>query len=255
METAEFGQRVATPYGVMENQVITDEKWQFNQVPIIGATITGWKFVHIMFNSVKFVSCKFLGCSFYFCNFENVRFIDCTFDTDCTLDSVVFDGEVTKSQMYFTVVSSLLLFGSDKNIIQPTIFEHSLFQPSGFVPPDGSSKSGLSRQLEPVVPAGDLIVYKKLANDKIATLLIPARYTRTRAFGNKFRATKAKVLNIQYKNGVPCERGVSIINNAFEYVVGGWVKPTRKFERNWWEECASGIHFFLTRKEAEAFNL
>ena len=36
----------------------------------------------------------------------------------------------------------------------------------------------------------------------------------------------------------------------FAYTVGETVVPEKPFEKNRWEECASGIHFFINRQEA-----
>lgn len=35
------------------------------------------------------------------------------------------------------------------------------------------------------------------------------------------------------------------------YEVGKIVKPKEKFDENRWNECSSGIHFFITKEEAE----
>ena len=36
----------------------------------------------------------------------------------------------------------------------------------------------------------------------------------------------------------------------FEYIVGETVEPREPFNENRYEECASGIHFFIDRQEA-----
>jgi hypothetical protein len=47
------------------------------------------------------------------------------------------------------------------------------------------------------------------------------------------------------------ETAFSNHNYSFEYKVGEIVKPVEKFNEDWSNECASGIHFYITRLEAE----
>jgi len=43
-----------------------------------------------------------------------------------------------------------------------------------------------------------------------------------------------------------------MFDTKFEYKVGEVVMPS-SFDEDPWLECGSGIHFFLTRTEAEAY--
>ena len=47
---------------------------------------------------------------------------------------------------------------------------------------------------------------------------------------------------------------VSGHDSAFVYRVGETVSVPN-LDRNWQEECAPGVHFFITRAEAEAYQL
>jgi hypothetical protein len=91
---------------------------------------------------------------------------------------------------------------------------------------------------------GDLIGYKKLADGTICKLKIPADAKRSNSTGRKCRAEYAIVLEGE---------GVSEHDWTFTYKVGETVSPTKPFCEDRWEECASGIHFFLTKEEAEAY--
>jgi hypothetical protein len=101
-----------------------------------------------------------------------------------------------------------------------------------------------------IVPDGDLVVYKQLANGSIATLKIPASARRSNATGRKCRAEYAEVLAIQDKEGGAIESDVSWYDSNFVYRVGETVHPHEWCEDRW-QECAGGIHFYLTRYEAE----
>src|SRR5208337_4512296 len=93
-----------------------------------------------------------------------------------------------------------------------------------------------------VAGEGDLIVYKKLQDSIICKLLIPAAAKRSNATGRKCRAEYAIVLGGE---------GVSQYDASFVYKVGETVQPREPFDEDRWNECASGIHFFVTRREAE----
>jgi hypothetical protein len=93
-----------------------------------------------------------------------------------------------------------------------------------------------------ICPEGDLIGYKKLRDQIICKLKIPASAKRSNAAGRKCRAEYAIVLEGE---------GYSIYNREFEYRIGETVCPTESFCEDRWTECASGIHFYLTPEEAK----
>jgi hypothetical protein len=100
-----------------------------------------------------------------------------------------------------------------------------------------------------VVPSeGDIIVYKKL-REGVCKLKIPAEAKRLNATGRKCRAEFAQVLELPEG----CTVGHSLHDSSFEYTVGCIVKPKEPFCEDRWNECSSGIHFFVTRKEAEDY--
>lgn len=81
----------------------------------------------------------------------------------------------------------------------------------------------------------------------IVKLRIPESAKRSHAFGRKCRAEFADVLEV-----IGAEIGISSYDNKIEYRVGQRVTPD-EFNENWQEECSSGIHFFITRIEAEKY--
>ena len=97
---------------------------------------------------------------------------------------------------------------------------------------------------------GSFIGYKKAAG-KIVMLEICADAKRSSATSRKCRCSKAKVLSITNLDG--SESGLSGIgsdyNKNFIYHIGETVEVP-DFDDNRWNECAPGIHFFITREEA-----
>ena len=96
---------------------------------------------------------------------------------------------------------------------------------------------------------GSFIGYKKAGCGEIVTLEISEDAKRSSAYGRKCRCSKAKVLSIVDLKGNDVERAYSGFNSDFEYIVGQIVE-VNDFDENRWEECSTGIHFFITRQEA-----
>ena len=97
---------------------------------------------------------------------------------------------------------------------------------------------------------GSFIGYKKAA-DKIIMLEICVDAKRSSATSRKCRCSKAKVLAITNLDG--SESGLSEIESDYDedfiYCVGETVEVS-DFDDDRWNECAAGIHFFITRDEA-----
>ena len=89
--------------------------------------------------------------------------------------------------------------------------------------------------------------YKKANNNKIITLEIPIGAKVFSINNDKRRTNKAKVIDMQGETELS-----SWYNTNFKYHVGDEIEIT-DFDENYNVECAEGVHFFLTRKEAEFF--
>ena len=96
---------------------------------------------------------------------------------------------------------------------------------------------------------GAYTAFKK-ASGLIVELEIPADAMRSSATSRKCRASKAIVLSITDIEGNPAGDSVaSDYDPNFVYRVGETVSVDN-FDANRWNECAPGIHHFITRGEA-----
>ena len=97
---------------------------------------------------------------------------------------------------------------------------------------------------------GSFIGYKK-ARGLIVELEILSDAKRVSATGRKCRCDKAKVLSIQNIDGTPSvlTSVASDRDSKFIYKVGEIV-TVYDFDENRWNECSTGIHFFINRQEA-----
>jgi len=98
---------------------------------------------------------------------------------------------------------------------------------------------------------GSFIGFKKARGEYIVTLEIPEDAKRLSATSWKCRCNKAKVLDIQSIDGsAPKVNEVaSYYDKSFIYRVGETVF-VNDFDEDRWNECSTGIHFFINREEA-----
>lgn len=121
----------------------------------------------------------------------------------------------------------------------------------------GANLSELTVAQTSILPdEGDIIGWKKAITldgaPIIVKLLIPADAQRSNATGRKCRASTARVLDLQDKQGnslPPDTTAYSSYDLDFTYQKGETVH-VEDFDTNRWDECATGIHFFITRIEA-----
>ena len=105
-----------------------------------------------------------------------------------------------------------------------------------------------------IVGEGDVIGWKKCRDGMLVKLMIPADAKRHNATGRKCRAEFADVLEIidlNDKRKKPTQ-AISQHDESVIYEVGKRMVP-HHYEPNRFEECAGGIHFFITKIEAENY--
>ena len=99
-----------------------------------------------------------------------------------------------------------------------------------------------------IVPQEGEVICWKRAGDAIVKLRVPPEAKRSNATGRKCRAEFVEVLAIEgAEEAFTCQHGPLTHYHVGETVrADGW-------DENRWNECSHGIHFFLTREEAEAW--
>jgi Family of unknown function (DUF5758)/Pentapeptide repeats (8 copies) len=100
-----------------------------------------------------------------------------------------------------------------------------------------------------IVPqTGQFIGWKKCRDSVLVKLMIGKNAKRSSATGRKCRAEYVKVLEV-----IGAEVGISIHRSSVSYRKDAIVRCD-KWNENRFEECGGGIHFFLSREEAEAYS-
>jgi hypothetical protein len=105
-----------------------------------------------------------------------------------------------------------------------------------------------------ILPEGSIIGWKKCREGRIVRLLVPTDAKRSHAFGRKCRAEFVRVLDVFNKDGSAAEIAVSDKDERTKYTKGAAVRCD-KWCDDYTQECAGGIHFFITRIEAENYCL
>ena len=97
---------------------------------------------------------------------------------------------------------------------------------------------------------GAFTAWKKVNNEYLVKIQIPEDARRLSATSRKCRCDKAMVLDITSLDGE--EHYDEVTNNNYKetvYKVGEMVYPD-SFDENRWNECSTGIHFFINKEEA-----
>ena len=101
--------------------------------------------------------------------------------------------------------------------------------------------------------SGQFIAWKKGADNHIIKLSIPSSAKRTSSLvGRKCRCDLAMVLAIFGVDGNKAKSCGGWRSSEFIYTVGEYVEAD-SYDGDIRVECSHGIHFFITRAEAEAF--
>ena len=113
---------------------------------------------------------------------------------------------------------------------------------------DANNLSDIAAAKASIVPEhGQFTGWKKCRNGILVKLVVGKKAKRSNATGRKCRAEYVKVIEV-----VGAEVGISQHDSKTEYRAGTIVRCD-KWEENRWIECGGGIHFFLTRIEAQNY--
>lgn len=98
-----------------------------------------------------------------------------------------------------------------------------------------------------ILPDGEITGWKKLQGGIVCELLIPRESVKVcTPIGRKCRTNRALVVSLS--SGTV---GFSQYDSGFTYEVGQWVETT--LDKDFRVECSTGIHFFITKEEAENY--
>ena len=217
---------------------------------------TGYDLSHACFYGSTLINCTFSRNFMKSTDFRACVFLDCKFD-----DVVIEHARFSNAELINTSIKSSSIYLSE---FCGSIFDNVDFRYSDIDFASCSFNGSKIRKIvnAPYIPlacpeSGAFVGWKKCkaANSDdhvIVKLLIPENAHRSSAFGRKCRASEVKVLAIQdmHGNDRPDIIAQSMFDFSTFYKVGEIVKTRTPFCEDRFEECASGIHFFTSRREA-----
>ena len=230
-----------------------------------------FNFSQVTFKNVKaeyatFENCKFNDANFDECNFKRADFEDCEFVSCETDDDVNFYGAGFEKCNF----NEAHLFGAN--------FSEACFDNCTFINANLDSADFRNAEFEKCdltdirydeltagialacPEQGPFVAFKKAhlySGDRcIVKLYVPADALRSSATSRKCRVSKAKVVAVyKIENGIYTsvkQNAYSNRTDSFAYKIGSIVS-VKNFDTNRWNECSSGIHCFITMKEAELY--
>ena len=115
-------------------------------------------------------------------------------------------------------------------------------------------ENSIAAQRLSIVPSEGVFIGWKKANGFLVKLRILASAQRCNATGRKCRASKVRVLEVwcgNTKMGEEFQGAFTQVHGPKTYYIVGDIVVPDKWDPCRWNECSNGIHFFMTRKEAE----
>ncbi|KRK65338.1 pentapeptide repeat-containing protein [Companilactobacillus tucceti DSM 20183] len=190
------------------------------------------------YNNVRFKNVDFSNADLDGIDLDNCLFVNCNFSHASLKNASLIGADLRGCDMSYSDISGANMF-------------HSMLEDAdltGIVSNDATQYFRLH-----CPEKGAFLGYKKCFDYRIVKLLIPADAKRTSATANSCRCDKAKVMTIDdmYTDDI-YQDAISYVDPNFVYRVGHMV-VAKNFNPNRWDDSTGGIHFWMTRKEAEGY--
>lgn len=221
-------------------------------------------FENVTANYVTFSDCKFSKCHFD----EDCKFISADFN-DCDLSEVEMNNGVTFAGASFDRCNfkDANCYGA---IFRDTSFWNTDLTNVKMLEADFTNADFVRCKLNDIKydectcsialacpEKGAFTAFKKAElynGDRcIVELQVPADALRSSATTRKCRVSKAKVVAVYTMDGKSVKQNAySTHTRSFAYKLGKTVE-VKNFDKNRWNECSTGIHCFITKREAEQY--
>jgi len=239
---------------ILENHL----KWSKNEIGGIkanlsGVDLSGVDLSGVDFSGVDFFEVDFSGANLFGANFFRANLFGANF-SEANLSRANLSGvNFFRANLFGANLSGANLFGanfSEANLSGVNFFRTNLFganfSEANFSEADQKLNELLISHTS-ICAEGDIIGYKKCRDDIIVKLKIHAESKRSNSTSRKCRAEFVEVLEIYEAKEARSQHNSSIIYRVGEFIT------VDKFDENRWEKCSSGIHFFITKLEAENY--
>lgn len=197
---------------------------------LTGAMMRNTTWIGVEFRNVDFHDAIFVEARMHHCVFIKCRFVCADFE----------DADLCWTHFYDCLFEDTDMSSADLRDAQ--------FHKCDT---DGIIANARTAGFWPVCPVEGAFIGWKWASDCLVKLRIPEDAQRSSGTSRKCRCDKAEVLEIT-RDGEPVEETYSDHDFNFMYRVGEIVEEPR-YNPDRWKICTSGIHFFMTKDEAENY--
>ena len=215
-----------------------EERLSFTECEIWDMDLSGADFSNADFTLSSFQNTVLNEVNFENSSVENALFDGCSMKRACFKNASMMTASFRYCDMKECNIEDENLFGA--------VLEHANLE--GIVSNEGTQWFRLH-----CPETGAFLAYKKCVNDRMVQLLVPADAKRTSATLPSCRCNKAKVLTIKsfdYEENF--DEAWSLVDENFVYKKGEWVE-VKNFNEDRWMDSTTGIHFWMTRKEAQDY--
>lgn len=236
---------------------------------VLTGSISDFNFSKVLFEGVTANYVTFCDCKFNKCHFDgDCDFISADFN-DCDLSDVEMDNGANFAGASFDRCNfkNTNCYGA---IFRDTSFWNADLTNANMNEADFTNADFVRCKLDNIKydectagialacpEKGAFTAFKKAelynGDNCVVELLIPADAKRSSATTRKCRVSKAKVVAVYRMDGKSVKQNAySRHTNSFVYKIGKTVE-VKNFDKNRWNECSTGIHCFITKKEAEQY--
>ena len=210
------------------------------------------------FENCKFNKATFENCFFKQADFNNCEFIDCETDHDVNFYGAGFD-KCNFNEAHLFESNFCEAYFENCSFVEANLnsadFRNAEFENCDLT---DISYDELTAGIALACPEqGPFVAFKKahLYNGDrcIVKMYVPADAKRSSATSRKCRVSRAKVVAVYRMDGsLVRQNAYSNHTSSFVYKPGSIVS-VKNFDPNRWNECSTGIHCFITQKEAEQY--
>lgn len=238
------------------NRLILD-KYDLSSLNIENRNLKRAMFYNCNMNEMRISHCDMSCVCFYLSNMERIFFKNCNFLNMVFYESVLRNARFLKCKLVNVNLSVNLSKVEISDCELENIITDSYTSFYSLQCPEEGAFIGFKKAVVfvPNVISENYIVTNMnvwTPQPVIVKLQITEDSLRSSATSRKCRCSKAKVLSISYLDGTECPEGTiaySQYDSDFIYKIGD-ILEIKNFDENRWEECSTGIHFFITREEA-----
>lgn len=238
------GEKLILTNCILENYSNIIEKRNLKNAGFYNCDINNLRMSNCILEDATFVACKIKYLYFSHCNFAYSLFVNCILSNNEFYNDNLSSCKFTESNLEKCSFENVNLSGANiekcelRNIItdnRTSFYNLQCPEEGSFI---GFKKAYIIDENYCEIP---VIVKLEITEDSL----------RSSANSRKCRCSKAKVLSISYLDGTECNDKIanSAYDSSFTYKVGETLE-IGNFNKDRWNECASGIHFFITREEA-----